>query len=591
MFAIISTSGDRDVKDISKKVSITGYVKDNQGNYVSGALVVLTQGEVQPDASNVVKSTTTDSTGTFQFYNLLPGNYGLAVWLNSTTVRIIKKKFPYIETQVIFAGLDPENSISAADINPSIVGGLVTGIVINNPGSGYSSVIPPIITFDGGYVGECTVDNPTGAITGVRTIKQGSAATLTNTSTPSILTNITEKIENETEYPSTAGTSGATNNTFFDEWNNIEDLFSLQARWTNSPAPGSGLWSYGQILGLDGGTWDITTTAGTELPAPEISWGSSYYSAAWDIYSNQVPVTYWQMTGGICAYKVGEILVHPDSPETLKSILGVSGYYTGNSSYANNGYITINLVEWMIVDWSGIYMINENGNYSLPIPENMSYYDWATTVGSVIKYPAQKLFGSRQEALQAIDASKQAIKNATSNYDPINSYQTDDDSTLSQQILDFFSGKAEIVKNSINSLFDPNDRYEVAEIYWAVKSKGLELYRQGLISEQELQIAKGFLGRDLIVAPVLANWLGYTGSAPDNILLRTIATIPSSLLVIGYQIADAATTEETWYEALFDGVTQNYGVLTVTPPAWVTNRTFNVGGINKQYINGSWVNI
>lgn len=575
MFAIISTTGDRDVKDIGKKISITGYVKDSQNNYVSGALVVLTQGEVQPDASNVVKSTTTDSTGTFQFYDLLPGNYGLAVWLNSTTVRIIKKQFPYIETQVIFAGLDPENSISAADINPSIVGGLVIGIIINNPGSGYSSAIPPIITFDGGYIGECTVDNPTGAITGVRTIKQGSAATLTNTSTPSILTNITEKIDIPT-YPDVAGTPGSggggLGSALVQRLSDIRSIIGNQVRtlvlteWPDSP-------------------WRIVSTSDSRA-VPGIIWNASFWAKANQV-QNDTSHAGWGFSwkSGMVAYEVGQIIVHPDSANTLGEIFGVDGYYTGNTMLGgDNAYITIHLINTEIISWAGVYSTNEFGNEIVNAPDDAIFIEWAAAV----KHPSGLLFPSKAEAMAAI-AQGNAARNAVDNNQQ--NYQTDDDPTLSQQILDFFSGKAEIVKNSINSLFDPNDRYAAGQIYSAVKAEGLELYKQGLISEAELQIAKGFLGRDLIVAPVLANWLGYTGSAPDNILLRTIATIPSQLLVIGYQIADAATTEETWYEALFDGVTQNYGVLTVTPPAWVTNRTFNVGGINKQYINGSWVNI
>jgi hypothetical protein len=42
---------------------------------------------------------------------------------------------------------------------------------------------------------------------------------------------------------------------------------------------------------------------------------------------------------------------------------------------------------------------------------------------------------------------------------------------------------------------------------------------------------------------------------------------------------------------MFDAYTQSQGALSNTAPTWITDRSFNVGGINKQYINGNWVNI
>lgn len=566
MFAIISTAGDRDVKDIGKKVSITGYVKDSQGNLVAGALVVLTNGEVKPDASNVVRQTQTDSTGTFQFNNLTSGSYGLAVWLDSNTLKIIKKKFNYLDSQIIFAGLDSASNVTPASITPAIVNNAVIGIVVNNGGANYSSVIPPIITFDGGYVGECTVEN--GAITGIRTIKQGDASSLAVDTQATILNNVLDA--EQKSYPSVAGTSGSGGNGLGDAL--VQRLTDIDAAITNQVRSST-------IQTAVDSPWRIVATADSQA-VPAINWTHNFWAKANQVQNDigdVIPNWYWR--SGLVAYKVGEIIVHPDSADTLDEIFGVDGYYVGSTLLGgDNTYITINLVNTEIVSWSGVYSINEFGNPIVEIPEGENEGTW----GAAIKYPTGLLFNSKQEALQAI-AQGNAARNAVTNTQA--DYQTDEDPTLSQQLKDFVAGKYQDWQNFItNYLSNSVNNYDAERaIYDAIKIEGLNLLRSGTITESQYNIGKGFVGRDQFVAPLISSMLS------NSFNNRDIAKVPTLLGILLWQAKDAIGGDA--YDAMFDAYTQSQGALSNTAPTWITDRSFNVGGINKQYINGNWVNI
>ena len=566
MFAIISTAGDRDVKDIGKKVSITGYVKDSQNNYVANALVVLTNGEVKPDASNVVRQTQTDSTGTFQFNNLKSGSYGLAVWLDSNTLKIIKKKFNYLDSQIVFAGLDAANNVTPANITPAIDNNVVTGILINSGGANYSSVIPPIITFDGGYVGECIVEN--GTITGIRTIKQGDASTLAVDTQATILNNVLDA--EQKSYPSVAGTAGSGGNGLGDAL--VQKLSDIDAAITNQVRSST-------IQTAVDSPWRITATADSQA-VPAINWTHNFWAKANQVQNdigNVLPNWYWK--SGLVAYKVGEIIVHPDSANTLDEIFGVDGYYVGSTLLGGeNTYITINLVNTEIVSWSGVYSTDENGNPIVEIPEGQNEGTW----GAAIKYPTGLLFNSKQEALQAIaqgNAARNAVTNTQANY------QVDEDPTLSQQLKDFVAGKYQDWQNFItNYLSNSVNNYDAERaIYDAIKAEGLNLLRNGTITESQYNIGKGFVGRDQFVAPLISSMLS------NSFNNRDIAKVPTLLGILLWQAKDAIGGDA--YDAMFDAYTQSQGALSNTAPTWITDRSFNVGGINKQYINGNWVNI
>ena len=582
MFLVSSSKGDRAIADIGKVISITGQVLDGSNNPVENSHVVLTRGKVQADLSNTVKSTITDKAGVYKFYDLVQGTYGLAIFLPGVnTPRIINDQFVGLNTPFVQTGYNPSASIiSAATINPLIVGDLVTGIVIDNAGSGYSKNSPPVVTFTGGYVGQCLVDD-NGSIAAATTIQEGSSTGLTISSTASINTNITENLKPQNIVTS-YGTPGS---------GTSENVAAWYARYVKIRQAGEAAQKFYFYYG-----------APEDVGMAASYWNPSYHTKATQL-RNLVHSEYFgtfKFGGGMLAYSMPEIRFYPNNIEALNILSSFDGWrVVRTSAYGviDNYFFDIQLYNTIMITWPSAY---SSFDFSIDYPDDRLIY-WrgneavkatgpennANWVAKML-YGRGELYGSRAAAY-TIAATQKAFANNKDNIsNPTEKdLQTSDSPSVGSNILSLLnslvSDWTNFVTNTLSTAI-PNFDSQV-DIYEAVKLQGLPLVATGAITEEQYNLGKGFVGRDQFVAPVInaiTSEVGI-GHLPPAVTAATIAGI------LMWQAKDAIYGSAA--DAYIDTVQQSRGALTNTPPTWVTNRTFNVSGINKQYINGNWVNI
>lgn len=147
--------------------SITDQVKDDLGNPVAGALVILCRQLL------TINQVITDASGIYKFENLPEAEYRVEIIIPGTPVlntKDIALETDYVASDIVLDTTPADISLVVGGNGKSVSATVVSG------GTGYSTSIPFYVTADDGYIGLANIDPATGSITSVETILEGSGS-------------------------------------------------------------------------------------------------------------------------------------------------------------------------------------------------------------------------------------------------------------------------------------------------------------------------------------------------------------------------------------------------------------------------------
>lgn len=584
---MIVTVTDRKVEDIGKKVSITGQVLDTT-TPVPDALVLLTNGPLASDLSNIVRSAITDLAGVYNFTNLLPKSYSLAIFRNRTSApEIFDNFFSNLDSEYVMPELDTGISITTPLVTtPIIDNGKITGFNIENSGAGYSMHVPPIITYPGGFAAKGVVDPISGSVISYIPISTGDATGVELTD------NCTVALNESAFSDSTLGNIIANTNPgtgdqgalLSETMNNIVSDIQQNTRVLSEKL---------SLLTL-GRQFDAKAITG--IPGTGGTFGVGYYNAALQCLESETssPINPGDMSLNwgvrINAYKSGTITVYEGNESALNFLKNVdyfevaAGTSGGVIGQPTGNYVTYDIykIEATTHPASLLRPSEEYPGRTVPNLDltAISYFPWLEQVFAPF---VGKKFGSYAAYASAKSQVTTAIKQYA--FPGVSFLQSGNEPALGSQINSFLSGLYNDWQALIVEWSTQNSNFLTEQqIYQAVKAEGLQLVKDKIITEEQYNIGKGFVGRDQFVEPFLDGILEIPGSA-------WLLKAPLSIIGIFLWQAADAIADGNIKDAFFDFYTQSYGAIKPSPPDWIIGRTFNVSGINKAYVNGQWITV
>ena len=585
---MLAIAKDTAPKDLFRTVSITAQIFD-EGSPAVDALILLTNGTVQTDLSNVIRMTRSDSAGIYRFPDLIPGSYGLAVFFNgSTTPEVFNNLFDNLQLDYISPGLDPTVSITTpVTTTPVIVDSEVVDITITNPGLGYSKNLSPSLAYPGGFSAK-TVVNDQGSIISYEILSRGAATDIEETdSATSISIVVDEKMIRQPREITYGQDNGVDASSLWAQYytaenrNNLAFLSAMRSREEYPP------FSYGYgFLGLN------SYTSSPKFASKLIQRSQSY-----DI---NVSTPSPQIMKYMIDYNVilGPVLTfYPGSESNISQIFNYDLWrivgFIGDPSLLRVqtfNVVSVSLVPSLLradetsqIPGTRIPAIDYESETALPYSHPF-LPDWISTV--YLPYVG-KVYGSYSDYVIS-RAEQAAVYDAVVRpaLDPIPLQEGNspvESSGISQEVeSQEWQGWSNFVVNTFSNPYFA----EQQQIYQSVKSKGHELLAQGLITEKEFNLAKGFMGRTQFVEPFLDG----TFELPTEILPSRALTL---IGIMAWQAKDALVSGDI-VDAIFDFSTQSFGAIALKPPKWVNETTFDVFDSNtettvqKRYINGMW---
>jgi hypothetical protein len=583
---MLAIAKDTAPKDLFRTVSITAQIFD-EGTPAVDALILLTNGTVQTDLSNVIRMTRSDTAGIYRFSDLIPGSYGLAIFFNgSTTPEVFNSLFDNLQLDYISPGLDPTVSITTpVTTTPVIVDSDVVDITITNPGSGYSKNFSPILAYPGGFSAKTVIDDQ-GSIVSYEILFQGVATDVEETDSAVLISG--EKILSEPREITYGEESDLPISTTWEAFYSIVDRASASFQSVLRSRVEFPIGSYGYSF------QGLVAPYATAVWASKLIQRSVSYRANLNAPDNllRYEIDFNVVPGPLVTFLAGSessmsVLLNYDFFSIVGEIGGpicrVQTYRVISTSLSaqltkidpNNSFAIIPAVPDIEIS-PGAYLV-----YKHPFQLERSWVEQVFT-----PYVA-KFYGSYSDYLiSRIEQSNIYETLVRPALDPIPLQEGNspvESSGINQEVeSQDWQGWSNFVVNTFsNPYFE-----EQQQIYQSVKSKGHELLAQGLITEKEFNLAKGFMGRAQFVEPFLDG----TFELPSEILPSRALTL---IGIMAWQAKDALASGDI-VDAIFDFSTQSFGAIALKPPNWVKETTFDVFDVNaqttvqKRYINGVW---
>lgn len=583
---------DTALKDLFKTVSITAQIFD-QGVPAVDALILLTNGVVQTDLSNVIRMTRSDTAGIYSFQNLIPGSYGLAIFFSgATTPEIFNNLFDNLQSDFVSPALDPNVSITVTvTTTPVIVDSQIVNITITNPGAGYSKNLSPILAYPGGFSAKTVVDNQ-GSIIAYEILSQGDADNIGETDSAiaiaggNILIGPREIVYgNINSIPGVTGAQAAlfqnlsTKMSLSDE-QSISMIRSAEATMDRSKYPPTIVgYTFAGLPGGSGSAIGTTPKWTAKLIQRHFSYRSNINTHRSELWRT---VDFNLIDGPILSFYIGSsysdfsaLLAYDQWTFVGPTVIGASDIYRIQTYIAVPTSLAGSLTTPSIFS---------PGLLNPALSVDINYDVWLEQV--YLPY-VSKYYGSYSNYLIsriAQAAAYDTLVKPNLGPTPLQEGNSPTESSVINQEVEssLWQGWNDFVVNTFSNPYF----VEQQRIYQSVKFKGHQLLDQGIITEAEFNYAKGFVGRTQYVEPFLDG----TFELPLSILPSRALTLVG---ILAWQAKDALSSSDI-VDAIFDFYTQSLGAVALKPPQWVNETTFDVIDsttgtfVQKRYINGEW---
>lgn len=590
---MLAIAKDTAPKDLFRSVSITAQIFD-QGIPAVDALVLLTNGTVQPDLSNVIRMTRSDVAGIYRFQDLIPGSYGLAIFFDgSTSPEVFNNLFDNLQSDYVSPGLDPTLAITVpVTTAPVIVDSEVVDITITNPGSGYSKNLAPMLAYPGGFTAKAVV-NDQGSVVSYDILSRGVATDIGETdSAVSISIASDDKRLRQPGEITYGEESGADSTSLWAAYAAVTTRASLSFQSALRSRAEYPPFSYNYNFSYPFGQSGPMPSNATSLFASKLIQRSQSYDIRVNTPTPQVlnyRTDYNLILGP-------ELTFYPGSESNMSVLLN----YDFFSVVGLIGGPVVRVQTFIAVATSlAGSLVKKNPLFTeievlMPaVPDDGPVYshpflpDW---ISQVYNPYVAKIYGGYSDYLvsriQQAAAYETLVRPALDPI-PLQEGNSPTESTAINQEVE--SSLWQDWSNFVFDTFSNPYFVEQQQIYQSVKSKGQELLAQGLITEKEFNYAKGFVGRTQFIEPLLDG----TFELPSSILPSRALTLVG---ILAWQAKDAFVTGDI-VDAIFDFSTQSLGSVALKPPQWVNETTFDVFDPNtettvqKRYINGQWQSV